>query len=244
MTGKSRPRRPSHATVRDRFSRPSPTRGTGDRHGFDPSAWRQSRRDGGRGRPRPASTRASARTTSRVDSPRGRARPPADRGRLRQHRDRRGAGARSSRRAGVHAYVNDFSTPQQILSSLAPYLFHDNFNRRASPRVAVAMGVSCRVGQQRRRVADGPQHRARRDRAAHARARAQRDASMTLRFRLPAVAHDLEVDARVCWTDPHLGLGAQFERVSTEDQAGARRLRRQPRRRPSPSAADRAPTRT
>jgi hypothetical protein len=119
--------------------------------------------------------------------------------------------------AGVHAYVNDFSSPQQILASLAPYLFHDNFNRRASPRVAVAMGVSCaangvvssatalnigRAGIALRTLVPIPG-----------------GTVMTLRFRLPAVAHDIEVDARVCWTDTQLGLGAQFERVSAKDQS-------------------------
>jgi CheY-like chemotaxis protein len=119
--------------------------------------------------------------------------------------------------AGIHAFVNDFSTPQQIVATLAPYLFHDNFNRRASPRVAVAMGVSCaangivssatalnigRTGIALRTLVPIPVGTA-----------------MALRFRLPAVTHDIEVDARVCWTDTQLGLGAQFERVSAHDQA-------------------------
>ena len=118
--------------------------------------------------------------------------------------------------AGVTGYINDFSSPQQILSNLAPYLFHDNFNRRASPRVAVAMGVSCRVGQQV--SAATALNIGRGGIALRTLAPVPAGTSMALRFRLPAVAHDLEVDARVCWTDPHMGLGAQFERISVEDQ--------------------------
>ncbi len=119
--------------------------------------------------------------------------------------------------AGIHAYVNDFSTAQQILGSLAPYLFHDNFNRRASPRVAVAVGVSC--------AANGVVSSAtalnvsRGGIALRTLVPIPAGTVMTLRFRLPAVARDIEVDARVCWTDTQLGLGAQFERVSAEDQA-------------------------
>jgi CheY-like chemotaxis protein len=118
--------------------------------------------------------------------------------------------------AGVAAYINDFSSPQQILSSLAPYLFHDNFDRRASPRVPVAMGVSCRAGGHV--SAATALNIGRGGVALRTLAPVPAGSSVTLRFRLPGVAHDLDVDARVCWTDPHLGLGAQFERIGPEDQ--------------------------
>jgi CheY-like chemotaxis protein len=118
--------------------------------------------------------------------------------------------------AGVSAYINDFSSPQQILSNLAPYLFHDNFNRRASPRVPVAMGVSCRVGTQV--SAATALNIGRGGLALRTLTPVPAGSSIALRFRLPGVAHDLDVDARVCWTDPHMGLGAQFERISPGDQ--------------------------
>lgn len=118
--------------------------------------------------------------------------------------------------AGVAGYINDFSSPQQILSNLAPYLFHDNFNRRASPRVPVAMGVSCRVGAQV--SAATALNIGRGGIALRTLAPVPAGTPISLRFRLPTVAHDLDVDARVCWTDPHLGLGAQFEHISPEDQ--------------------------
>src|SRR5918997_2220061 len=35
---------------------------------------------------------------------------------------------------GVAGYVNEYSAVQHILPSIAPHLFPDNFNRRASPR--------------------------------------------------------------------------------------------------------------
>ena len=47
---------------------------------------------------------------------------------------------------GITAYVNEYSAPQKILASLAPHLFPDNFNRRSSPRVQVALAISYRIG--------------------------------------------------------------------------------------------------
>jgi CheY-like chemotaxis protein len=126
------------------------------------------------------------------------------------------AGVRALAAAGVAAYINDFCSPQQILANLAPYLFHDNFNRRASPRVPVTIGVSCRVGTQVSAATALTIGRG--GIALRTLAPVPAGTSLTLRFRLPAVAHDLDVDARVCWTDPHLGLGAQFERISAGDQ--------------------------
>src|ERR1051325_4129144 len=47
----------------------------------------------------------------------------------------------------VAGYVNEHAVTAQILPSLAPHLFPDNFNRRASPRVVLGVPVSYRAGQ-------------------------------------------------------------------------------------------------
>ena len=47
---------------------------------------------------------------------------------------------------GVAGYVNEYSAVQNILPSLAPHLFPDNFNRRSSPRVLLGIPVSYRFG--------------------------------------------------------------------------------------------------
>ena len=43
--------------------------------------------------------------------------------------------------------------------------------------------------------------------------------AVSVRFRLPGAEQDLELDARVAWSDQRLGMGLQFERVSASDQA-------------------------
>jgi CheY-like chemotaxis protein len=125
--------------------------------------------------------------------------------------------ARALAAAGVRAYVNDFTAPALIVSSLAPHLFHDNFNRRASPRVAISIGVSCRVGSVV--SAATTLNIGRGGMALRVLTQMPAGTNLTLRFRLPAIARDIEADARVCWTDAQLGLGAQFERIAPEDQA-------------------------
>ena len=124
---------------------------------------------------------------------------------------------RTLAQAGVRAYVNDFAAPAQIVGSLAPFLFHDNFNRRASPRVAVAMGVSCRVNGAV--SAATALNIGRGGIALRVLAPVAVGTTMRLRFRVPPAARDLDVEARVCWTDANLGLGAQFEHVAADDQA-------------------------
>lgn len=127
------------------------------------------------------------------------------------------AEARAWAAAGVRGWVNEHSAPHQVLASLAPLLFRDSFDRRAAPRVPVAMSVSCTaggvvssatalniggLGLALRPLAPVPVGEA-----------------MRVRFRLPAVERDVEVEARVCWTDVRYGLGVAFERISEADHA-------------------------
>ena len=43
---------------------------------------------------------------------------------------------------GVAGYINEYSSVQHILPSVAPHLFPDNFNRRSSPRMVMASPCS------------------------------------------------------------------------------------------------------
>src|SRR5438552_3650982 len=47
---------------------------------------------------------------------------------------------------GVAGYINEYSAVQHILPSIAPHLFPDNFNRRASPRVVLGIPIQYRFG--------------------------------------------------------------------------------------------------
>lgn len=118
---------------------------------------------------------------------------------------------------GVAGYVNEYSAVQHILPSLAPHLFPDNFNRRSSPRVVLGIPVAYRSGDTITAVltlniskggigirtmnplTEGTQVR--------------------LRFRLPGARREIEAEARVAWSDRRIGMGLQFEKVQTEDQA-------------------------
>lgn len=126
-------------------------------------------------------------------------------------------GVRAWARAGARGWVNEHAAPHQVLASLAPLLFRDSFDRRASPRVPVAMPVSCTVGgavSSATALNIGAGGLALRPLAPVPVGEAVR-----VRFRLPALAHDIEVEARVCWSDVRYGIGVQFERISEHDSA-------------------------
>ncbi len=118
---------------------------------------------------------------------------------------------------GITAYVNEYSAPQQILASLAPHLFPDNFNRRSSPRVRVALAISYRIGNS---IASSVTTNIGKG-GLGLRATSPQPAGtlMTVRCKLPVSGREIEADARICWTDRHLGMGVQFERIAPADQA-------------------------
>jgi hypothetical protein len=127
------------------------------------------------------------------------------------------AAARAWARAGARGWVNEHSAPHQVLSSLAPLLFRDSFDRRASPRVPVAMPVSCTAGSavsSATALNVGAGGLALRPLTAVPVGEVVR-----LRFRLPALARDIDVEARVCWSDLRYGIGVQVERISEQDGA-------------------------
>src|SRR5512138_293409 len=117
---------------------------------------------------------------------------------------------------GVAGYVNEYSAVQHILPSLAPHLFPDNFNRRASPRVVLGIPVAYRFGDTITAVLTlnlskgGIGIRTMSPLAVGSKAR--------IRFRLPGARREVEADARVAWSDRRIGMGLQFERLETADQ--------------------------
>jgi len=117
---------------------------------------------------------------------------------------------------GIAGYINEYSAPPHILPALAPHLFPDNFNRRSSPRVSVSMSVSYRVGNQ---IASAlTLNLSKGGVAIRTMSPLERDTVARLRFRLPATSRDVEVEARVRWTDRNVGMGLQFETMSAADQ--------------------------
>src|SRR5687768_7140967 len=117
---------------------------------------------------------------------------------------------------GVAGYVNEYSAVQHILPSLAPHLFPDSFNRRASPRVVLGIPIAYRV--ENTIAAALTLNVSRGGIAIRTTSPLEVDAKARLRFRLPASKKDIDADARVCWCDSRVGMGLQFERVDAADQ--------------------------
>jgi hypothetical protein len=46
-----------------------------------------------------------------------------------------------------------------------------------------------------------------------------RNTELKLRFRLPGSKKEIELEARVCWSDAQAGMGLSFTRVSAVDQS-------------------------
>jgi len=90
----------------------------------------------------------------------------------------------------VSGFINEYTTPTYILSALAPHLFPDSFNRRASPRVALSVTVSLRTMTP---LAVGRRLR--------------------VRFRIPGGGREIEAEATVAWSDARSGMGVQFDRL-------------------------------
>ena len=118
---------------------------------------------------------------------------------------------------GVAGYINEYSAVQHILPSLAPHLFPDSFNRRGSPRVVLGIPVAYRFGNT---IATAlTLNLSRGGIAVRTTSPLEIGARARLRFRLPGGKRELEVEARVAWSDRRTGMGLQFERVDAADQS-------------------------
>jgi uncharacterized protein (TIGR02266 family) len=117
---------------------------------------------------------------------------------------------------GIAGYVNEYSASQQILPSLAPHLFPDNFNRRHSPRVALGIPVAYRFGNTI--AAAVTLNLGRGGMAVRTLSPLDSSTRARVRFRLPNSKRDVDADARVAWSDRRVGMGMQFERIDAADQ--------------------------
>ena len=118
---------------------------------------------------------------------------------------------------GVVGYVNEYSAVQHILPSLAPHLFPDSFNRRGSPRVVLGIPVAYRFGNT---IATALTLNLSRDGITiRTTSPLEPGAAARVRFRLPAGRREVDVESRVAWSDRRVGMGLQFEKVDSADQA-------------------------
>jgi len=118
---------------------------------------------------------------------------------------------------GVVGYINEYSTVQHILPSLAPHLFPDSFNRRSSPRVVLGIPIAYRFGNT---IATAlTLNISRGGIAVRTTSPLVPGARIKIRFRLPSGKREVDVEARVAWSDRRVGMGLQFEGVNAADQA-------------------------
>jgi uncharacterized protein (TIGR02266 family) len=117
---------------------------------------------------------------------------------------------------GVAGYVNEYSAVQHILPSLAPHLFPDNYNRRTSPRVVLGIPIAYRFGNTI--AAALTLNLSHGGIAIRTTSPLEQDTRARLRFRLPGSKKDMDVEARVAWSDRRVGMGMQFEKVDPADQ--------------------------
>jgi uncharacterized protein (TIGR02266 family) len=118
---------------------------------------------------------------------------------------------------GVGGYINEYTTLQHIVPSLAPHLFPDQNNRRSSPRVLVGVPVSYRFGNTiasalTLNISTGGV-------AVRTTSPLDVGTELKLRLRLPGAKREPDVEARVAWVDRRVGMGLQFMRVAADDQA-------------------------
>jgi len=117
----------------------------------------------------------------------------------------------------VAGYVNEHASTPQILPALAPHLFPDSFNRRASARVTLGIPVAYRAGQA---IASAlTLNIGKGGLAIRTMTPIAAETRIQIKFRLPGRAADIEVDGRVAWSDRRTGMGIQFETIDADDQA-------------------------
>jgi uncharacterized protein (TIGR02266 family) len=117
---------------------------------------------------------------------------------------------------GVAGYINEYSAPHNILPTLAPHLFPDNFNRRSSPRVSLGIPVQYRVGSSisaalTLNLSHGGL-------AIRTTSPLPMGSIVQVKFRMPSAAREVEATGRVVWSDGRVGMGIQFQTVDPTGQ--------------------------
>ena len=117
----------------------------------------------------------------------------------------------------VTGYINDYSSAETIRTTLTPYLFPDNFNRRSSARVVISLPASYRTGET---ILTATTLNLSKGGIALRTLNPLDQATKTfLQFRLPGTSHNINAEARVAWSDRRGSMGLQFEKISPVDQS-------------------------
>ncbi|HEY6211308.1 MAG TPA: response regulator [Vicinamibacterales bacterium] len=117
----------------------------------------------------------------------------------------------------VAGYVNEYTSLQHILPSLSPHLFPGDFNRRTGPRVVLGIPIAYRFGNTI--AAAVTLNISRGGVAVRTTNPLDKGIAVKVRFRMPMSKKDIDVEAKVIWTDRRVGMGLEFGSVADEDQA-------------------------
>jgi uncharacterized protein (TIGR02266 family) len=116
----------------------------------------------------------------------------------------------------IAGYINEYTSVQHIVPSLAPHLFPDAYNRRSSPRVALGIPVSYRVKNSiAAAVTLNISHGGL---AVRTTSPLDIGTDVRMRFRLPGGKKDIDAGARVAWVDRRTGMGLRFTTIDGADQ--------------------------
>jgi len=116
----------------------------------------------------------------------------------------------------IAGYVNEYTSVQHIVPSLAPHLFPDAYNRRSSPRVALGIPISYRLKNSiAAAVTLNISHGGL---AVRTTSPLDVGTDIRLRFRLPGGKKEIEAEARIAWVDRRTGMGLRFTKINGADQ--------------------------
>jgi uncharacterized protein (TIGR02266 family) len=116
----------------------------------------------------------------------------------------------------VGGYVNEYTSLQHILPSLAPHLFPGDINRRAGPRVVLGIPIAYRFGNTI--AAAVTLNISRGGVAIRTTNPLDKGVVVKVRFRMPMGKKDVDVESKVVWSDRHVGMGLEFSGLGEEDQ--------------------------
>jgi uncharacterized protein (TIGR02266 family) len=116
----------------------------------------------------------------------------------------------------VAGYINEYTSLQHILPSLAPHLFPGEFNRRTGPRVALGIPIAYRFANTI--AAAVTLNISRGGVAVRTTNPLEKGLVVKVRFRMPMSRKDIEVQAKVAWSNKRVGMGLEFSDLPEQDR--------------------------
>ena len=116
----------------------------------------------------------------------------------------------------VAGFVNEYTSLQHILPSLAPHLFPGEINRRSGPRVVLGIPIAYRLGNTI--AAAVTLNISRGGVAVRTTNPLDKGTVVKVRFRMPMGKKDIDAESKVTWTDRRVGMGLEFAGLGEEDQ--------------------------